>query len=77
MHNKKLPLVHIEALPGDQMNLKMNNPPECAKMIWNVCNMRPDIGAIFITGIVGYCRENNINWADMEKLGKIHKVDRK
>ena len=64
----KLPLLHMEALPGDQMNIKINNLPECTKMIWNVCLHRPDIAAAFITGVVGFCREKKISWSAMEEL---------
>jgi hypothetical protein len=72
----KKALLHLEQLPGDQMNVKANNLPDIAKMIWNVCLHRDDIATAFITGMVGYCREKNISWKKMEEVFKTHNMNR-
>jgi len=70
----KQALLHIEVLPGDQLNLKIKNFEEVSKMIWEVCHQRPDIAIVFICGVVGYCRENHIPWEKMEELAEKNNI---
>ena len=72
----KKALLHLEELPGDMMNVKVNDIKNVGKMIWNVCLSRDDIASAFITGMVGYCREKNISWKKMEELAEGHNMNR-
>jgi hypothetical protein len=64
-------LLHIEQLPGEQMNLKMKgDPATLAKMIANVMKYRQDIAAAFIACVIEYSAKEGFDCGELKKMVK-------
>jgi hypothetical protein len=64
-------LLHIEELPGDQMNLKMKGDPAMlAKMVANVMKHRQDIAAALIAPVIEYCRNEGFDCGQLKDMVK-------
>lgn len=73
MSNAKLV---IEALPGEMLNLKVNRPADCARMIRTAMESRADIGAMFIAAVVDYAIDKDLSWADLKNATQAYKHKR-
>ncbi len=59
-------LLHIERLPGDQMNFQIHgDPATLAKMISNVMRLRQDIAAAFIACVIEFAKKEGYDCGDL------------
>lgn len=70
---KDMPLLHIELLPGDQMNFKIKGDPiVVAKMISTVMRHKQEIAAAIIAPVIEYCQAEGIDCGKLKDMVKFH-----
>ncbi len=72
--NRETPLLHIELLPGDQMNFKIKGDPVIVcKMIRTAMDANQEIAAAMIAAVCDWADANKIPRDQIGKLVKFHK----
>jgi hypothetical protein len=71
MNNDTYAMLHIEQMPGEQMNLKLKGDPAViAKMVATAMRHSQTIAAAIIAPVIEYCQQEGFHCGDLEKMVK-------